>query len=465
MAGLVLLALAGSAHAADLRTVYHWARQNDARFQGARAALAAAKEQIPEARAGLLPQLAASGSDTGTRAATVFNDPVFGPSAVNRSVGAWTWMVQLTQPVLRISRIFAYQASQWRVRQAFARYAEARQDLILRVTRAYFNVLTANARMAVATAEVTAMAEQAVRARRGYAAGLDAVTDVDEAKARAALARARRVAARDAWENARAALAQIVGRPVPDRLAALGPARVAPRPVPDAAGPWITQAETRNPAVRAAAAALAAARAEVRRRRSAYAPTVDLVASYGANDSSGSLTTPDNYSTRMHSWAAGVELNVPLFAGGGAVARVAQAIAHQNQAEAALWGARRQAATEARDAYSGIENGRAQIAALTSAVAASRSAVKGDRIGYRLGIRINLDVLNAEAERYQAERALVKARYDTLYQGFKLKAAAGVLSAADVRTINALLIEPAVSQGPLTPSAPRRPETLPGKRS
>ncbi|MHB1586283.1 MAG: TolC family protein, partial [Acidiferrobacteraceae bacterium] len=204
-------------------TVYHWARQNDARFQGARATLAAAKEQIPEARAGLLPQLAASGSDTATHAATVFTDPIFGPSAVNRGVGAWTWMVQLTQPVLRIARIFAYQESQWRVRQAVARYAEARQDLILRVTRAYFNVLTANARMAVATAEMTAMAEQATRARRGYAAGLDAVTDVDEAKARLALARARRVAARDAWENARAALAQIAGRPVPDRLAALGP--------------------------------------------------------------------------------------------------------------------------------------------------------------------------------------------------------------------------------------------------
>lgn len=447
-------------------TVYHWARQNDARFQGARATLAAAKEQIPEARAGLLPQLAASGSDTATHAATVFTDPIFGPSAVNRGVGAWTWMVQLTQPVLRIARIFAYQESQWRVRQAVARYAEARQDLILRVTRAYFNVLTANARMAVATAEMTAMAEQATRARRGYAAGLDAVTDVDEAKARLALARARRVAARDAWENARAALAQIAGRPVPDRLAALGPEAVAPRPVPDAAGPWIRQAEARNPAVRAAAAALAAARAEVRRRRGAYAPTVDLVASYGANDSSGSLTTPDNYATRMHSWAAGVELNVPLFAGGGAVARVAQAIANQNRAEAALWGARRQAATEARDAYSGIENGRAQITALTSAVAASRRAVKGDRIGYRLGIRINLDVLNAEAERYQAERALVKARYETLYQGFKLKAAAGVLSAADVRTINALLIEPAApGRLPAPAQAPPHSELPPGKPS
>lgn len=181
------------------------------------------------------------------------------------------------------------------------------------------------------------------------------------------------------------------------------------------------------------------AEAGVRRNRAEYLPTLDLTASHGKSHSSGSLTTPADYTTAVTSQQAGVQLNFPIFAGGGTSARVSEAIANKSKARADMETARRQVAADARQAYAGIENGLSQVEALESTVDSSRNSVKGNRAGFGLGIRMNSDVLNAEQQLYTAQRDLAKARYDTLFQGFKLKAAAGILAEPDVAEVSAQL--------------------------
>ena len=432
-----LLGLAsGAAQGADILEVYRLAQASDPTFQGARYTLQAAEAKIPQARAGLLPTVTINGSDNQTRASTsypgILNDPVA------RDVNAWTWTLQLTQPLIRVQNLYAYRESERVVEQARAQYAQAEQDLIQRVAQAYFDVLVAEEAVAAADAQERAMAQQLDQARHGFDAGTDAITDVNEAQSKFDLARAQRVAASNDLETKRAELGQITGRP-PRFLAALKPAVVIPRPEPPDVKAWVGRARDNNPAVRADQAALAAAWAEEARNRAEYLPTVDLVASYGKNYASGSLTTPQDFGTEQRSRVAGVRVTIPLYSGGATGARVDEATANEYKARTELEAARRQAATDARKAYAGIVNGRSQIDALDAALTSSLSAVKGNRIGYRLGIRINLDVLNAEEQLFATRRDLAKARYDMLMQGLKLKAAAGVLTEADVATVNGLL--------------------------
>ena len=223
--------------------------------------------------------------------------------------------------------------------------------------------------------------EQLALAQRGFEKGANAITDVHEAKSRSELARAQRIAALNELEIKHAELEKVVGQ-ASGTLAALQPAAVVPRPQPDDAGAWMEQARENNPAVLAPKAAVSAAEAAVSRNRAEYSPTLDVVASYGRNYSSGNTSTPADFETRANSRQYGVQLNIPLYAGGTTSSRVTEALANRNRAAAELETARRQSGADARQAYSAIVNGMAQIEALGSAVESSKSAVNGNQVGW-----------------------------------------------------------------------------------
>jgi outer membrane protein len=414
--------------------MYRLAQHNDPGFEAARYTLEAAREKIPQARAGLLPSVNVNGADNKTRASSAFGDT----APVDRDVRSWTWTLQMTQPLIRLQNVYAFRESESLVEQAVAQYAQAEQDVILRVVQAYFGVVVAQESIAVAQAQVQAMREQPAQAKRGFETGTHAVTDVDEAKSRLALSTSQLVAARNDLESKRADLEKVVGQPT-GLLSVLHPAVVIPKPQPGDPQAWIDQSRESNPVVRAQQSALKAAQAEVSRNRAEHMPTLDFTASYGKNHSSGSTINPVDYATTAESQQTGLQLTIPIFSGGAASSRVAEAIANGRRAQAELEAARRQAGTDARQSFAGIENGLAQIEALEAAVDSSQSAVKGSHVGFGLGIRMNIDVLNAEQQFYSAQRDLAKARYDTLFQGFKLKSAAGALSEDDVLSVNALL--------------------------
>lgn len=427
-----------SASAEDLLEIYRLAQANDPTFEAARFAFEAAQEKIPQARAGLLPALNLNGNSNVTHASSQFTNQIASSSSVNRDVHAWTWTLQLTQPLIRMQNIYGYRESKSLVDQARAQYTQAEQDLILRVTQAYFDVLVAQESIEVADAQVKSTGEQLALAQHGFEAGTNSITDTHEAKSRSDLARAQRIAALNELDAKHAELEKLVGKP-PIKLAGLQPELVIPKPEPDDVKAWADQARENNPAVLAPKAAVIAAEAEVSKNRAEYSPTLDLTASYGNNYSSGNTSTPSDYATRVNSSQLGVQLNFPIFEGGTTHSRVTEAIANKNKAAAELEAAQRQSATDAKKAFEAIVNGLAQIEALDSAVESSKSAVHGNQVGYKLGIHMNIDVLNAEQQLYTAQRDLLKARYDTLFQGFKLKAAAGVLTESDVLEINGLL--------------------------
>jgi outer membrane protein len=435
--GMILMLVASLASGADLLETYHLAQAKDPTFDAARYSFVAAQEKRVQARAGLLPTVAVNSNDNRTQAS-----PAFGTSApMNKSVSAWTWNLQLTQPLLRISNNIAYQQSAFLVEQAEAQYALAEQELILRVAQAYFDILVAQEVITASDVALNAMREQWAQSKRGFETGLSAVTDVDEARSKLELARSQKVMAQNDLEIKRSELEKLVGD-VPAQLSSLGTA-ILPQPQPSEAAAWVSQARVSNPSVRALAAALQAAEAEVQRNRAEHLPTLDFTASYGGNYSSGSVAIPSDYTTRDRSRQAGVQLNIPIYSGGATNSRVAEALANRYKSQAQLEEARRKAVAEARLAYAGVMNGLSQIEALESAVQSGMRAVSGNQVGYRAGIRINSDVLGAEQQLYNSQRDLVKARYDTLLQGLKLKAAAGVLVESDLMTINGLLVKDA----------------------
>lgn len=433
--GGLLLVVAGlqAALAADFLEVYRLAQGNDPTFAAARETLAAVEQRLPQARAALLPTIVGTGNDKRTRTSSSFNSA----EPLDRNLRTWDWSLKLTQPLFRAQNYFAYTEAESLVEQAVATFAQAEQDLILRSAQAYFDTVVAEESIAVAEAKLKAMGEQLAIASRGFELGAAAVTDVHESRARVDLARAELVAARNELVAKRAELDKVVGE-APRNLFALRAKVVAPRPQPDDEQEWVGQARENNPIVRAGRAAYAAAESTVNKSRSDHLPTLDFTSTLGRNYSSGT-SFPADYTTLGRAAETALQLTIPIFTGGVTNARVTEAIANRRKVLADLEAARRQAAADARQAFAGIASGLAQIEAYNSAVESGAVAVKGNQIGYRVGTRINIDVLNAEQQLYASKRDLTKARYDTLLQGLKLKAAAGVLGEEDVLTVNALL--------------------------
>lgn len=439
-AGIVIFVLLCSgalrpAHSLDLLGAYLLAKAHDPTFGAARSALQAAEERVPQARSALLPALGASG----TGSDVIGNTEYTGTPVVGRSFRGYQWALQLTQPVFGAPQYFAYSESKATADQARARFDSAQQDLIIRVSQAYFDTLVAQAALDAANAQVRALEEQLVAARRSFKDGVASITDVAEAQARAASARADLAKAMSDLDVKRGALEAIIGSEAVE-LAPLLADVVVPHPDPEDANAWTSRAQGANADVRAAKAALTAANIEISRTRSARLPSVDLVASYGANYSSGNIVNPVNYATHVHDKEVDLQVTVPLLDGGGLNAQIAESRALRNEAQENLEAARRQAGMGARQAFDEVVSDISQVKALRVAIAAGEEAVNGNRAGYSLGIRINSDVLDAEQQLYGSRRDLAQARYDALLEGLKLKAAAGELTEQDVAAINGMLV-------------------------
>jgi outer membrane protein len=321
-------------------------------------------------------------------------------------------------------------------RKCRAAFDQAQQDLIVRVTQAYFSVNVAQDAIAAADAQLAALEQQLGQVTQGVKFGTKATTDVDDTNTRLASARAQRVASLGDLENARSDLQKIMGM----RYASLAPLRTdsaLQRPVPMDVQAWIDQSRDNNPTVRAGVASLEAARLEVQRAQSEHLPTFDLVASSTHSLQNHNLTTRDDYSTHGAQHQIGVQISVPLFAGGAVVSKIAEARGGLDKTDADLETARRSAASDAQRAFAGVLNGLAQVDALDVAVQSGTNAVKGNEAGFKVGVRTNVDVLNAQQQLFASRRDLSKARYELLLQGVKLKAAAGTYVARNSSPIAA----------------------------
>ncbi len=424
---LACTGLLSQAQAADLLQVYQQALANDAVIAGARASLAAGEEKVIQGRAGLLPTLNLSASRSRTEV-----------QQQNREFDSKGYTLSLSQPLLRLANWESYQQGKLQTEVSVAQYGQAQQDLILRVAQAYFDVLIAEDTLSSLLSEKEATSEQLASAKRNFEVGTATITDTYEAQARYDLIISQELAARNNLAIARTALEQITSTPV-DELASLRTNVELHGPQPEQIDSWVNNAQSGNYSVVAQGLSLEIARREIRRNRAGHAPTVDLVASRSYSDQTQLSTDPFSGSGSGTRNSIGLQLNIPLFSGFSVNSRVNEAIALEEKARADLENARRTAAQAARQAYFSVTSGLSQIRALQAAEASSRAALEANQLGYQVGVRINIDVLNAQQQLFIARRDLSRARYETLLNSLRLKAAAGILTEVDIHHINDLL--------------------------
>jgi outer membrane protein len=436
---LVLLGAAPAALGEDLFQVYRDAQRYDAVYAAARHTLAAGRERLPQGRALLLPSLALQGNATRQRSDTESNDPpnIFQPNPSSlRYPDSVGYTLTFTQPLFRWQNWLQYVQADHQVAQAEAAFGQASQDLAVRVAQAYFEALAAQDTLALVRAQKVAIAEQLAQAKRNFEVGTATITDTHEAQARFDLINAQELATQNDLENRRRALQLLTGKEYTD----IRPLRTdikLPPPNPDNMAAWVELAEKQNFAVLIQQAGAEIAALDARRASAGHLPTLDIVATHGQTRQ---IHSPSETSrTDVSTTTLGVQLAMPLFQGGTIDSREREAAAIALRAKEDLENARRSAALATRQAYLAVSSGIAQIAALEQALVSSQSALDSNRLGYEVGVRINIDVLNAQQQLFSTRRDLAVARYNTITNHLRLKAAAGALREEDLEEVNRAL--------------------------
>ena len=424
------LALAGSAQAQSLLELYEAARGYDATYLAARAQFDASQAQADQARAGLLPQVGLGAAANASRRDSELN-------SLDGNSNSQSVTLSASQPLYRPANRLTNEQAGLSRDIAQARLTQAEQDLVVRTTQAYFDVLAADDTLTFVRAQKTAVAEQLAAAKRNFEVGTATVTDSREAQARYDLVIAQEIAAENDLRVKKLALDQLVGRAgtAPKPLAA--PVAL-PALQPQDPQAWLNRAQEGHPAVLQAQRAFDIAQLETQKAEAGHKPTLDLVGSYGVSHAPSGISGI-NGNIRNRTSSVGLQFNLPLFAGFAVQNRVKETLSLEDKARNDLEGARRTVDQAIRSAYFGVVSGQSQVKALEAAEASSQSALDANRLGYQVGVRINIDVLNAQSQLFQTKRDLAQARYNVLLGNLRLRQASGVLQADDLRPIDALL--------------------------
>jgi outer membrane protein len=430
--GLLALALATPVHAQSLLDLYEAARGYDAAWQSAKAQYDANLFHAEQAKAQILPTVNASAGLTRSHLDNTVPDFTLPATTQSATVAA-------TQPIYRPANFATYQQGKRQADLAEAQLTSASQDLIIRVAQAYFDVLAAQDTLAFVRAQKTATAEQLASAKRNFEVGTSTITDTREAQARYDLVISQEIQAENDLRVKKLALDALVGRAdvKPNPLAVT----TLPPPQPANAEVWVLQSEESSPSILQARENVEIARLETEKARAGNKPTLDLTASYNiTRNPNGTTSVP--VSTRANTGGVGLSFNMPLFAGFAIQNHVRETLSLEEKAQADLENTRRTVAQATRTAYFGLVSGQQQVKALESAEASSQLALEANQLGYQVGVRINIDVLNAQSQLYQTKRDLAQARYNVLLGELKLRQANGTLQPDDLVRLNTLVTQP-----------------------
>jgi outer membrane protein len=427
---LVALCLSGTVRAQSLTALYEAARAYDATYLAARAQADAAEYQAAQAKALGLPSLTANAKGVATQI-----DLPGGRSGDNNALQT---NLNGRYPLFNRANQATMEQAERSLIASKAQLESAEQDLIIRLTQAYFDVLSAKDDVALAKTNKTYILEQLASAKRNFEVGTATITDTREAQSRADLATAQEIAAENALLNRRIALAYLVGRRDADPLPLATPV-VLPTVVPANVEEWVTVADTVHPQVTRARVALEVAKLEIDKAKAGELPTIDAVASLGANYASGGSNQIIPGTTR--SGSVGVELNWPLYTGGSVQNRIKETVSLEQRSREEFENARRTVAQNTRVAYWGVQSGEALVKALEAAESSSRLSLEATQLGYKVGVRVNIDVLNAQTQLFQTQRDLFKSRYDVLVNSLRLRQASGQLTPNDLLAVNSLLVK------------------------
>jgi outer membrane protein len=474
-AGVALVLIGSAARSENLLEVYQAALRSDPVIREAEARRMAALEAKPQARGVLFPQISLSGDAYSSSADTEGNqrqfqevgvDPVTGePVVVAVSVpyrnttetdALWSYDAQLTQTIFRWDQWQRLKQADSRVALAEAEYRAAQQNLMVRVSQRYFDVLAADDTLTAAQATLEAVGRQLEQAEKRFEVGLIAITDVQEARAAHDSATAGVIAAKRALATSQEFLRELTGEAYAQLVKPVD-AMPLDQPQPFNEQQWVDESLDQNLNVVAARLGVDIAKANVKIAQAGYMPTLDLYARYGESASDGtSLTTvPEEFQdpTRpaetfpadltRNDDQIGIRVTVPIFTGGVTRSQVReQTYLHRAERER-LEGAIRGAERETRDAYLGVIAEKARVQALKQAVQSNQTALEATEAGFEVGTRTTVDVLDARRRLFEAQRDYSRSRYDYLINVVRLKSAAGVLVPTDLNAINGFLTLPA----------------------
>ncbi len=418
-----------SAHAQSLTELYTAARGYDATYQSALSQSVATLARGEQAKASVWP---VAGLQAGASRTNIDVDGA--PATIN--YGTQNITLGATQPLYRPANWANYAQGDKQAAIAQAQLVAAEQDLIIRTSQAYFDVLAAQDTLTFVQAQKTAVAEQLASAKRNFEVGTSTITDTREAQARFDLTTAQEIAAINDLRVKKLALDQLVGKNDTQPKALVVPV-VLPQLAPDGVTTWVAQTEAGHPSIQQARLALEIAKLETTKAEAGHQPTLDLNVNYGTNRNLGTPTSTTT--TRNNAGSVGLAFNLPLFAGFAVQNRVRETLALEDKATSDLENAKRSVAQATRTAFYGVQSGLSAVKAYEAAEASSQSALDANKLGYQVGVRINIDVLNSQSQLFQTKRDLAKARYDVLVGGLKLRLANGTLKADDLAPVNNLL--------------------------
>lgn len=420
-----------SLQAADLMQIYREALTEDTQYGAARAAYVAAQERLPQGRAGLLPDIRLTGIGQ--------NQYIEAKGFPSREIKNRGITATLTQPLIHFENFIIYQQSKNEVAQADAQFVIAAQDLILRVAQAYFDVLKAKIDVEVVESQKKAIHEQLEQAKRNFEVGVSTIVDTHEAEARYDLTQSQEIAARNKLEITQHTLEMLINR-LPGNLqdASLDKIIADPLSLPhDGMEAWVNQAEEKNFQLKVQRIAYDISEQAIDLAKAGHYPTLDLVAQYSDQHGVGGSFT--GIGLDIVNKSVGLQLTVPVFQGLSVQSRVREALANRDKAHKDMENVQRTVALQVRQNYLNVTNGIAQIKALKQALASSRSQLDSTVLGQEVGVRMEIDVLNAQQQYFSARRDLARAYYDYLMSRLQLKAEVGDLDEDDLMEINALL--------------------------
>jgi outer membrane protein len=433
-----------AAQAQSLLELYESARGYDAGYLSAKLQFEASLASAEQGKAGMRPSanlsagvtytdqnLSANSSATAAQAAAL--------QASNRGYQTQSLSASASQPLYRPANRAAYDQAVQRLELAKAQLEVAEQELILRTSQAYFDVLAAQDNLTAVQAQRTAVSEQLAAAKRRFEVGTSTIVDTRQAQAAFDRIQAAQIQAENDLQVRRLALDQLVGRagtrPLPLSTPVLLPV------IEGDVNRWVQDAQTQHPSVRGAQTNLEIARLEVVRAQAGHKPTLDATATQSFSQTPNG-TASSTVTKRANATVVGLSFNLPLFAGYATENRIKETLALGEKASSDLESAKRTVAQTTRAAFFNVMSGQSRVKALEAAETSSQSLVDSTRLGYQVGVTINIDVLDAQSQLFQTRRDLAVARYDVLVGVLRLRQASGALAVGDLQNINRILARP-----------------------
>jgi outer membrane protein len=441
------LALVNRAHADEaayfLTDIYQQALARDPELASALNANRAAQEIIEQGKALYRPTVnlsaGASATQTNIRILNLNNSPFRFQGRSNFE--GYNYGVDARQPIYRKENLVQMEQALTQVSQADKQLHLTQQALILRVTQAYFDVLMAQDRIDLIAAQKTAILSQLEQAKANFEVGTATITDVNESQARFDLAVAQEIAAKNELQIAKRAIQAITGE-IPQKLASVR-ANLTTTQLEQSMDKWLEVAGINNLNIQIQQDAAKLAEQEIERQRAAHLPTLDAVASYTDNYTNGSA---NGIGTELQTAVIGVQFQMPLYQGGAISSRVRQAVLNEQRAKDDIEIARRNTELETQRAYLNLNTSIAQVKAFEQALASSQLQVESTKLGYEVGVRTSVDVLNAEQQYFSAKRDLLQSRYSYLVNIIRLKSISGIVAESDLVDINQQLVVAASGQ-------------------